>query len=50
MGDGREEGVGGGLIKTKNYGYATKPYGNPLLYKLTKNIIIKKRGVDKARR
>lgn len=39
MRDGREEGVCGGLVKTKNYGYKTKPYVNLLLYKLTKNVI-----------
>lgn len=43
MGNGSEEMMGRGLIKTKNYGHTTKPYRNPVLYKLTKDI--KKREV-----
>lgn len=46
MGNGSEGRVNGGLIKTKNYGYSTKPYGNPVLYKLTKDI--KKRSLKKC--
>ena len=38
MGNGSEGMMDGGRIKTKNYGYTTKPYRNPVLYKLTKDI------------
>lgn len=46
MGNGSEGMMDGGLIKTKNYGYTTKPYRNPVLYKLTKDI--KKRSLNRC--